>query len=566
MRVFLIVILTIISFHLAAQHSYLPSVKTLATKDGLSSNVVNAIHKDDRGFIWIGTEYGLNRYDGQEFDFFSKDNEEYMTIDAVHKIADDGQGYLWVMKTHERYDHDYSHSELNIFDISSSKAIDVDAYFEEDLPFEIKHITLLKQLDNKTLLIHILKDKKAYTFRKGEGFKDFPIPKEFHYVRDAFQLPAGDFLVSGYDVSAENTIFYKVSNSGKNFQKIDDLRFDITSNGVVQSFEASFWTLSAYYHLGLNTTVSPTASGIYPSLIQAIYDEKVQLSWLREETQMSVINQKRQVIFELPYQSVETGIKPLPILFDGENTWFSDGINGIQVITLKPNYFENVIPFSQNKSNSMRGIYVDKNSDTWFSTIKDIGIKHKNGQTTILNGNIRGWFTSLLEDKSGNIWRGSTNQLCKHNLSSNTVQCYEPATEFGNFWSLYEANNGNIWIAKDDTIIVFNPTTETFQAPITLGREFKETFNIYAMQTSVLHPDRVWICTNKGLYLCDETGNIIATYHDQQEGEFYLPANDFYHMYQLTYSAGREENGTIWLATGDGGLISWQFAPDSYRD
>ena len=82
--------LWIFTLTLAAQNSYLPSVKTLTTKDGLSSNVVHAIHKDKRGFVWIGTEYGLNRYDGQEFDFFSKENQTYMTIDAVHKIASDG--------------------------------------------------------------------------------------------------------------------------------------------------------------------------------------------------------------------------------------------------------------------------------------------------------------------------------------------------------------------------------------------------------------------------------------------------------------------------------------------
>ena len=116
MRVITIVIITIFSSHLAAQHSYLPSVKTLTTKDGLSSNIIHDIHKDQRGFIWIGTEYGLNRYDGQEFDFFSKDNQEHMTIEAVHNIVNDGQRHLWILKNHERYNYDYSSCELNIFD------------------------------------------------------------------------------------------------------------------------------------------------------------------------------------------------------------------------------------------------------------------------------------------------------------------------------------------------------------------------------------------------------------------------------------------------------------------
>ena len=31
---------------------------------GLSNNQISCIFKDSRGFVWIGTNYGLNRYDG----------------------------------------------------------------------------------------------------------------------------------------------------------------------------------------------------------------------------------------------------------------------------------------------------------------------------------------------------------------------------------------------------------------------------------------------------------------------------------------------------------------------
>ncbi|HEY6915389.1 MAG TPA: two-component regulator propeller domain-containing protein, partial [Paludibacter sp.] len=36
----------------------------LTTNDGLSNNSVRHILKDSYGFLWIGTEFGLNRYDG----------------------------------------------------------------------------------------------------------------------------------------------------------------------------------------------------------------------------------------------------------------------------------------------------------------------------------------------------------------------------------------------------------------------------------------------------------------------------------------------------------------------
>jgi ligand-binding sensor domain-containing protein len=38
-----------------------------SSKNGLSSNSINAIVKDNNGFMWFGTEDGLNKFDGQNF-------------------------------------------------------------------------------------------------------------------------------------------------------------------------------------------------------------------------------------------------------------------------------------------------------------------------------------------------------------------------------------------------------------------------------------------------------------------------------------------------------------------
>ena len=35
--------------------------------DGLSQNSALALARDDDGYLWIGTEDGLNRFDGYEF-------------------------------------------------------------------------------------------------------------------------------------------------------------------------------------------------------------------------------------------------------------------------------------------------------------------------------------------------------------------------------------------------------------------------------------------------------------------------------------------------------------------
>ena len=37
--------------------------RTITISDGLSNNIINTIYKDKRGFIWLGTQTGLDRFD-----------------------------------------------------------------------------------------------------------------------------------------------------------------------------------------------------------------------------------------------------------------------------------------------------------------------------------------------------------------------------------------------------------------------------------------------------------------------------------------------------------------------
>ncbi len=555
MRVFLITILTVFTFHLAAQHSYLPSVKTLTTNDGLSSNNVHAIHKDQRGFIWIGTEYGLDRYDGQEFDFFSKDNQEHMTIEAVHNIISDGHRHLWILKNHEKYNYDYSSCELNIFDIYTSQAVDIQTYFKEELPFDPKDISLLQQVDEATIFIRIGLAQKGFFYTRTGGFQSYTVPHPIEYVRAIHKLSNKEFLIAGYVNETQISHVYKTTNDGTIIEKVKPAELEITSNNQTQLYNAiGFWSLPAYEHFNNRLNLTSLTLLTKP-LYQIHYNKTEELYWLRLDNDIKVINQNREVVYQFPYETLATNIKMLPILFDGEKTWFSDRTNGIKIITLQPNHFNNIIPFDNTAGNSMRGLYLDNENQTWFSTMTTIGKQDKNGQKTIFSDS--NWFTTFLEDKAGNIWRGGVNELCKHNLSSNTTQCYRSTSDFdfGFYWSIYEVNNGDLWISRDDTIIVFNPTTERFQTPIILKENIQAGFHIYAIQTSIIDSNKVWICTSQGLFLSDLKGNIIATYGKAQEEDTYFPANNFHHIYQERPDSNREE--IIWLATGDGGLIRW---------
>ncbi len=70
--------------------------KYLTMEDGLSNYKVNAICKDDFGFIWFGTNEGLNRYDGYNFEIYKADPDDSTTLSAntIRKIISYKEGKL----------------------------------------------------------------------------------------------------------------------------------------------------------------------------------------------------------------------------------------------------------------------------------------------------------------------------------------------------------------------------------------------------------------------------------------------------------------------------------------
>src|SRR3984893_16428315 len=70
----------------------------LSTDEGLSQTKVTRIVQDDQGFMWFGTQYGLNRYDGYTFKLFVRDPANPTSLSGVYVSAlfKDRDGALWV--------------------------------------------------------------------------------------------------------------------------------------------------------------------------------------------------------------------------------------------------------------------------------------------------------------------------------------------------------------------------------------------------------------------------------------------------------------------------------------
>jgi diguanylate cyclase (GGDEF)-like protein/PAS domain S-box-containing protein len=72
--------------------------RSISSADGLVQNTVNAMHQDRRGFVWIGTQGGLHRYDGYHFKIFQNDPARSTSIpdSLINAIDEDELGGIWI--------------------------------------------------------------------------------------------------------------------------------------------------------------------------------------------------------------------------------------------------------------------------------------------------------------------------------------------------------------------------------------------------------------------------------------------------------------------------------------
>ncbi len=108
--------------------------------DGLSQNSVHCIHQDSRGFIWFGTQDGLNRYDGYNFKIYRRHPSDTTSISSnqVFVILEDKSGIMWVgtqgggLNKFDRESERFFHYKHNPHEPNSLSSDNVWSIFEDN--------------------------------------------------------------------------------------------------------------------------------------------------------------------------------------------------------------------------------------------------------------------------------------------------------------------------------------------------------------------------------------------------------------------------------------------------
>jgi len=115
----------------------------LSLQDGLSQSAVNCILQDRQGFLWFGTQDGLNRYNGTSFTVFKHHPTDSATIDDnfIVSLHEDVHGVLWVgtlnkPETFNRFDgatETFSRVAKDRVDLKGARRAEVFSTYEDQL-------------------------------------------------------------------------------------------------------------------------------------------------------------------------------------------------------------------------------------------------------------------------------------------------------------------------------------------------------------------------------------------------------------------------------------------------
>ncbi|MFM9984605.1 MAG: two-component regulator propeller domain-containing protein [Flavobacteriales bacterium] len=210
--------------------------------EGLSSNTCLSLLEDSRGFIWIGTAEGLNRFDGHRFRKFFHDpsNPNSICGNTILCLTEDQAGSIWIGT--------YG-SGVTLYDPSK----------ESYQQFRLETYSMALTRSNRVLEIVVLEDGKVFCGTEGGLFVKSPSDTAFKIVDAAFlNLPVfnvrntkilhDSFRKGLWIYTAEGIYFYHTDTGKTDYSSTRDAKWSIFDEKEIMNLQLDAQHRLWYYN------------------------------------------------------------------------------------------------------------------------------------------------------------------------------------------------------------------------------------------------------------------------------------------------------------------------------
>ena len=559
-----------------AQDNYYLTPEYYNTQQGLSSSKITCIEKDDKGFIWIGTDDGLNKYDGRTFTVYKRKNDDSTSLFSNHILSlySDSRQRLWVGTsrglqyydastnvflcetinqpvniTHTQCNYIFEDSKGNMwFSISELGALMYSPQTKESYPFQ-SSVTLSDERICSFNIKCITEDKTGNIWF---GSQDWGI--------SVYNPETGKFrnYNSGNSDLSSNAVFDIVPlengdmlcgtiGSGAGFYKSKENKFVFTKGVVVNDQQCTIDKLSAFcvFQTGRGTLLAGTEG-----------------MGIKEIDPVTGILHNFPIFHE---QKHKLGDSKIHFLFEDKNRnlWVGLHNNGVCVFrrnSIGLNTFRHIYDEPNSLSFShIAGVTSDAGGNIWFAT--DGGglnryhrpsgryyhYKHDPQKPNSLTDDA---VVSVFCDSKGRIWAGTyTGGLCRYVPAKDQFIAYRhnPAiagsisSDF--IKSIAEDSKGQLWIGTNGGgLSCMNIDNEYFQNYS--AYEYNDLLTDYIVTLFVDKNEKLWIGTYFGL-----------TSLDLHTGKFHSYLDDLIINHSVVYAINEDKRGQLWIGTSSGLML-----------
>lgn len=539
-----------------------------AIEDGLSQNAVTDILQDHLGYMWLGTEDGLNRYDGYDFLNFGHLDEDSTSLSNsyIRCLYQDHRQRLWIgtseglnrfipeLKKFKQY-LTRNETSLNARNIrcvyEDSQGVlwvgtdgGLRVYDEErdrfvpPTNFGLVRVTVLTMFEDREGVFWVGTENGLYQLDRAKKrlvfFQDFgrritgPVNKilQDREGRVWFGTETGLFRLDKRESELE--AMDKLFPEALDPLIVKDFHIDRKNRLWVASYGSGLWIHDFRHnkltHLKHQQDLPSTLSN---DIVLSLFESKAEILWIGTYNGLDVYDQGRAV-FTSYYSPLKERLKDFR-----EDVWAV-----------------HQTPEGDIWSGTYDGLFKMSASDGSYTHFKHTPGENKN---QLPNNHI----TAIVPAEGGKLWLGTT---------EGGLSRLDPKTErFENFvrddenpnqgpadnsvWALFRDRNNILWIGTSQGLSRFDPKTQRFlHYRKSSGSKSLSDNNVWSICEGP--KGYLWVATSSGLNRFDRKKGTFETFYHQESDPEKGPSNNY------IVCLHADEEGILWLGTHSGGLNS----------
>lgn len=488
-----------------------------ATDNGLPQNTVYCITQTQDGFLWVGTEEGLARFDGVRFTPFNKGNSPEIRSNYINALLEDPDGNLWI-GTYGGGLSKYRNGRFTHFGK------------EEGLPDD--HIVCLFFDRERTLWIGTTHGLSRF---RGGSFQSFSTQDG---LSDNWIVSIVDDHAGGVWIGTARGLCRLIN---KRFEAIPaagtQVIYSLYSPAPEDLWIGTFNTLK---HIRSNQLENFMLETNLPNVpVRAIHRDTDRNLWIA--TLGAGVNRFRDG--KLEAFTMENGMSSNMIhafYEDREGSLWIGTSEGLS--RLKNGKFVSYSTAEGLSFNRVWCVYENHQHQIWIGTdggglnVFDQG---KFTHFTIRDGLSSNLISSLTEDQAGNLWVGTLGAgLNKYEHGKFVHYTFENGLSGNWIWSIYPDHRGSVWIGT------FNRGLNRLKDGVFIHYDAHNGFPAQSVHSIYEAPNGAVYFATADAGLVRWKDDVFTTYSTKQG----FPSDDLISMYG-------DSEGTLWLSAASQGLI-----------